>query len=105
MPAKRLVIDLATVPGVPGKIEGLALAGPNLLAVINDNEFGRQIRLIVRGRLVGQRQHIAGQSCEDETMRWTRHEAPRRAYVQPVCALRLSRGYERARPSHRVPLP
>jgi hypothetical protein len=40
VPAKRLVIDLATVPGVPGKIEGLALAGSNLLAVINDNDFG-----------------------------------------------------------------
>ncbi|MEU3503070.1 esterase-like activity of phytase family protein, partial [Streptomyces hundungensis] len=37
---KRLVVDLAKVPGVPGKIEGVALAGPGTLALINDNDFG-----------------------------------------------------------------
>ncbi|WP_329126629.1 esterase-like activity of phytase family protein [Streptomyces sp. NBC_01465] len=37
---KRLVVDLGTVPGVPGKIEGVALAGHNTLALINDNDFG-----------------------------------------------------------------
>ncbi|GAA1367570.1 esterase-like activity of phytase family protein [Streptomyces beijiangensis] len=37
---KRLVVDLGTVPGVPGKIEGVALAGHHTLALINDNDFG-----------------------------------------------------------------
>ncbi|MCT9088967.1 esterase-like activity of phytase family protein [Streptomyces sp. ASQP_92] len=37
---KRLVVDLGKVPGVPGKIEGVALAGPRTLALINDNDFG-----------------------------------------------------------------
>ncbi|MFE5914790.1 esterase-like activity of phytase family protein [Streptomyces wedmorensis] len=38
--AKRLVVDLNTVPGVPGKIEGIALDGPSTLALLNDNDFG-----------------------------------------------------------------
>ncbi|MDG4865700.1 esterase-like activity of phytase family protein [Streptomyces sp. T-3] len=37
---KRLVVDLGAVKGVPGKIEGVALAGRNTLALINDNDFG-----------------------------------------------------------------
>ncbi|MER7722499.1 esterase-like activity of phytase family protein [Streptomyces sp. NPDC096323] len=37
---KRLVVDLGTVPGVPGKIEGVAVTGPDTLALINDNDFG-----------------------------------------------------------------
>ncbi|MHB9756232.1 esterase-like activity of phytase family protein [Streptomyces sp. BYX5S] len=37
---KRLVVDLGTVDGVPDKIEGIALAGRNTLALINDNDFG-----------------------------------------------------------------
>ncbi|MFD4142092.1 esterase-like activity of phytase family protein [Streptomyces sp. NPDC058572] len=37
---KQLVIDLGTVAGVPGKVEGVALVGRRTLAVVNDNDFG-----------------------------------------------------------------
>ncbi|MFB6840341.1 esterase-like activity of phytase family protein [Streptomyces sp. NPDC056361] len=37
---KRLVVDLNTVPGVPGKIEGIALEGSSTLVLLNDNDFG-----------------------------------------------------------------
>lgn len=37
---KSLVVDLAAVTGVPGKIEGVAVTGRNTLALINDNYFG-----------------------------------------------------------------
>ncbi|MEU7581578.1 esterase-like activity of phytase family protein [Streptomyces sp. NPDC041068] len=37
---KRLVVDLGTVDGVPGKIEGAARVDSRTLAVINDNDFG-----------------------------------------------------------------
>ncbi|MHB9863320.1 esterase-like activity of phytase family protein [Streptomyces sp. YIM S03343] len=37
---KRLVVDLGTVTGVPGKIEGVARVDHDTLAVINDNDFG-----------------------------------------------------------------
>ncbi|WP_306323219.1 MULTISPECIES: esterase-like activity of phytase family protein [unclassified Streptomyces] len=37
---KRLVVDLDKVDGVPDKIEGIALAGRDELALINDNDFG-----------------------------------------------------------------
>ncbi|MEU5977908.1 esterase-like activity of phytase family protein [Streptomyces sp. NPDC047315] len=37
---KRLVVDLGKVPGVPGKVEGVALVGRDTLALINDNDFG-----------------------------------------------------------------
>ncbi|MFD8686413.1 esterase-like activity of phytase family protein [Streptomyces sp. NPDC059651] len=37
---KSLVVDLGTVPGVPGKIEGVAVTGRDTLALINDNDFG-----------------------------------------------------------------
>ncbi|MEU9669923.1 esterase-like activity of phytase family protein [Streptomyces bobili] len=37
---KRLVVDLGTVTGVPGKIEGVALVNRDTLALINDNDFG-----------------------------------------------------------------
>lgn len=37
---KRLVVDLGTVDGVPGKIEGVAVTGRSSLALINDNDFG-----------------------------------------------------------------
>ncbi|MFI6950366.1 esterase-like activity of phytase family protein [Streptomyces sp. NPDC050422] len=37
---KSLVVDLGTVAGVPGKIEGVAVTGRSTLALINDNDFG-----------------------------------------------------------------
>lgn len=37
--AKRLVVDLSQTPGVPGKVEGIALLGPKRIAVANDNDF------------------------------------------------------------------
>ncbi|MEV7885695.1 esterase-like activity of phytase family protein [Streptomyces sp. NPDC002817] len=38
--AKRLVVDLGTLDGVPGKIEGVARVDRDTLALINDNDFG-----------------------------------------------------------------
>ncbi|MET9732602.1 esterase-like activity of phytase family protein [Streptomyces sp. NPDC006458] len=38
--SKRLLVDLGTVAGVPGKIEGVARVDDDTLAVINDNDFG-----------------------------------------------------------------
>jgi hypothetical protein len=39
--AKRLVVDLSTLPGMPDKIEGVAvLRDGHVLAVANDNDFG-----------------------------------------------------------------
>ncbi|MEU1516425.1 esterase-like activity of phytase family protein [Streptomyces sp. NPDC005811] len=38
--AKRLVVDLGKVTGVPGKIEGVARVDHDTLALINDNDFG-----------------------------------------------------------------
>ncbi|MFJ5773861.1 esterase-like activity of phytase family protein [Streptomyces sp. NPDC093094] len=38
--AKRLLVDLGTVAGVPGKIEGVALVDDDTIAVVNDNDFG-----------------------------------------------------------------
>ncbi|KQX64252.1 esterase-like activity of phytase family protein [Streptomyces sp. Root1310] len=38
--AKRLAVDLGTVAGVPGKIEGVALVDHDTLALVNDNDFG-----------------------------------------------------------------
>ncbi|MDH6552987.1 esterase-like activity of phytase family protein [Streptomyces sp. SAI-041] len=40
VPAKKLVVDLGTVAGVPGKIEGVARVDDDTLALINDNDFG-----------------------------------------------------------------
>lgn len=37
---KRLVVDLGTVAGVPGKIEGVARLDCETLALVNDNDFG-----------------------------------------------------------------
>ncbi|MFF1809334.1 esterase-like activity of phytase family protein [Streptomyces sp. NPDC058251] len=37
---KRLVVDLGTVEGVPGKVEGIARVNDDTLALINDNDFG-----------------------------------------------------------------
>ncbi|MGW1103626.1 esterase-like activity of phytase family protein [Streptomyces sp. NPDC002540] len=37
---KSLVVDLGRITGVPGKIEGVAVTGPDTLALINDNDFG-----------------------------------------------------------------
>lgn len=37
---KTLTVDLSKVPGMPGKIEGVALADRHTLAVANDNDFG-----------------------------------------------------------------
>lgn len=36
---KQLVVDLTPLPGMPGKIEGVALVDRATLAVINDNDF------------------------------------------------------------------
>ncbi|WP_369382484.1 esterase-like activity of phytase family protein [Streptomyces sp. cg36] len=52
---KTLVADFGKVPGVPGKIEGIALTGPDTLALINDNDFGMSDgpeAFDARGRLV-----------------------------------------------------
>ena len=38
--AKRLLVDLGTVAGAPGKIEGVARVDRDTLALINDNDFG-----------------------------------------------------------------
>jgi hypothetical protein len=38
--AKKLVVDLGTVAGVPQKIEGVARVDCDTIAVINDNDFG-----------------------------------------------------------------
>lgn len=38
--SKILVLDSEQVPGLPAKIEGLAIMGPSELMVINDNDFG-----------------------------------------------------------------
>jgi hypothetical protein len=38
--AKKLVVDLGAVAGVPGKIEGVARVDHETLALINDNDFG-----------------------------------------------------------------
>jgi hypothetical protein len=37
---KTLVLDSEQVPGLPTKIEGVAITGPSELVVINDNDFG-----------------------------------------------------------------
>jgi hypothetical protein len=37
---KQLIVDLSTLPGMPKKIEGIALVNPEILAVANDNDFG-----------------------------------------------------------------
>ncbi|MGJ7416903.1 esterase-like activity of phytase family protein [Streptomyces cinereoruber] len=52
---KDLVIDLNTVKGVPGKIEGIAVEGPSTLVLLNDNDFGMTDgpgAFDARGRLV-----------------------------------------------------
>lgn len=33
-------MDLAAIPGLPGKIEGVALLDPKTLVIANDNDFG-----------------------------------------------------------------
>ena len=38
--AKRLVIDLDSVDGMPDKVESVAVVNPSVLAVANDNDFG-----------------------------------------------------------------
>ncbi|MFJ5935789.1 esterase-like activity of phytase family protein [Streptomyces sp. NPDC093071] len=52
---KDLVIDLNTVKGVPGKIEGIAVEGSSTLVLLNDNDFGMTDgpgAFDARGRLV-----------------------------------------------------
>ncbi|KMS75752.1 Tat pathway signal protein [Streptomyces viridochromogenes] len=52
---KKLVVDLGTVAGVPGKIEGIARVDHETLALINDNDFGMtdgEGAFDARGRLV-----------------------------------------------------
>ncbi|MFI6385891.1 esterase-like activity of phytase family protein [Nonomuraea sp. NPDC050540] len=40
-PAKKeLAVDLAAIPGLPGKIEGVTLLDPRTLVIANDNDFG-----------------------------------------------------------------
>jgi hypothetical protein len=36
---KELILDLSTIPGIPPKIEGLAILDFNTIAVSNDNDF------------------------------------------------------------------
>lgn len=38
--SKSLVLDSEMVTGLPSKIEGMAITGPNELIIINDNDFG-----------------------------------------------------------------
>jgi hypothetical protein len=38
--AKRLVLDSADHPELPGKLEGIALLPGNVLMLINDDDFG-----------------------------------------------------------------
>ncbi len=41
LPAKSLVLEPNTlIPGLPGKIEGVAVLGPRTIALGNDNDFG-----------------------------------------------------------------
>ena len=52
---KRLAVDLGTVSGVPGKIEGVARVDHDTIAVVNDNDFGMTDgagAFDARGRLV-----------------------------------------------------
>ncbi|MFI6326415.1 esterase-like activity of phytase family protein [Nonomuraea sp. NPDC050556] len=37
---KALAVDLAAIPGLPGKIEGVTVLDPMTLAIANDNDFG-----------------------------------------------------------------
>jgi Esterase-like activity of phytase len=37
---KTLVVNLAALPGIPNKIEGIALVRPDVLVIANDNDFG-----------------------------------------------------------------
>ncbi|MEV7013034.1 esterase-like activity of phytase family protein [Streptosporangium sp. NPDC051022] len=37
---KSLAVDLAALPGLPGKIEGVAVIDPRTIAIANDNDFG-----------------------------------------------------------------
>jgi hypothetical protein len=37
---KSLLLDLSTVPGIPGKIEGIAVRGSRTVTVVSDNDFG-----------------------------------------------------------------
>ncbi|MFB7551611.1 esterase-like activity of phytase family protein [Streptomyces sp. NPDC056154] len=53
---KSLVVDLGRITGVPGKIEGVAVTGPDTLALINDNDFGMTDgaeAFDANGRLIG----------------------------------------------------
>ncbi|MBB4920155.1 esterase-like activity of phytase family protein [Streptosporangium saharense] len=37
---KSLAVDLAAIPGLPGKIEGVTVLDPRTIAIANDNDFG-----------------------------------------------------------------
>lgn len=37
---KTLILDTDSVPGLPAKIEGIAVLGPSELLMVNDNDFG-----------------------------------------------------------------
>jgi hypothetical protein len=51
---KTLLVNLAGVPGVPGKIEGAALKNRSTLVVISDNDFGFVPRAYAAGERVEQ---------------------------------------------------
>jgi hypothetical protein len=59
---KSLLVDLDELPGVPAKIEGVAVVNPTTLAIANDNDFGLvDDTLFVDGVLAndtGARSHI-----------------------------------------------
>jgi len=38
-PAKTLAVDLSTIPGLPEKIEGIAILDETTIALANDNDF------------------------------------------------------------------
>jgi hypothetical protein len=51
---KALLVNLAGVPGIPGKIEGAALKNRSTLVVISDNDFGFVPRAYAAGERVEQ---------------------------------------------------
>ena len=55
---KKLVVNLAGVQGVPGKIEGLWIKTRDTLVLINDNDFA-----------VGERPYADGEDIDDSGVR------------------------------------
>ena len=51
---KSLVLDLSSLPGMPEKIEGIALLDRNTIAVANDNDFdSEESKYVAEGNNVG----------------------------------------------------